>query len=159
MSPVEFEGVSGFNESIDALIASVKQATRRASVESAAEVVKAAQRQFNGQHAPGTPRTMGGNRPQSISGDLSRSIHMIGEPIEVTAGIYQTRVAPTMIYARRIELGFAGTDSIGRVYPSSTPNSLNVPPYAYPYLEPGLLRARPTIDAIFESRWNAALRV
>lgn len=148
-----FRDVDGFGRSVDALVLAVKEATEQASIYAAGEVVKAAQRQFNGQHPPGTPRTVGGNRPQSITGDLSRSIHMINPPSETTSGVYQTRVAPTMVYARRIELGFIGTDNAGRVF--AGPRN----PAAYPYLEPGLLRARPTINAIFESMWNSAMSV
>jgi hypothetical protein len=51
-----------------------------------------------------------------------------------------------MPYSRRLELGFSGTDAIGRVYHEA----------ARPYLEPGLAYAMPELAEIFNSAWVAA---
>jgi hypothetical protein len=150
---------AGFNASLDAMILRLDAATRQASSAGAAVIVKAAVLGFNGQHPPGTSRTAGGNRPQSVSEKLKGSIHILEPPMSFGRGIWRTRVAPTMIYGRRIELGFTGQDALGRNF---TPhlNDKGVmtkgdPPY--PYLRPGVKRAEPALQGIFEYYWNAAL--
>ncbi len=49
----------------------------------------------------------------------------------ITSGpsVFAARVGPTIIYARRIELGFKGTDSLGRLYDQAPK------PYAKPAFE------------------------
>lgn len=85
--------------------------------------------------------------PRVVSGDLRRSIHVDGPIREGTLG-YSAQVGPSVIYARRIELGFVGTDSIGRHY--------NQQPY--PYLRPGFDEAKSSFDEIFTRNWGAAAR-
>ena len=140
-------GKGGFKLSLDEVVLAIQQATFEGLLAGAEEVVKAARLQFNGQHPPGTARTAGGNRPQSVSENLKGSIHRTGMPNEVTRGVWTAEVGPTMVYARRIELGFKGADSLGRVY--------NQRPY--PYMRPGLRVASPNVRGILANRWRSVL--
>ena len=147
---IEVTGISGFNAGIDAIIKAAETATRTALQMNAQTLVKAAVLGFNGQHPKGTPRTAGGNRPQNVTTNLSRSIHpLTSTPTPLGAGSWSIRVAPTTVYGRRIELGFSGTDSLGRRF--------NQP--AYPYLSPALSRSRAAMQGIYEYYWGAALKV
>ena len=56
-------------------------------------------------------------------------------------GPYAAFVGPTMIYSRRLELGFKGPDSLGRVY-NQAPK-----PYVRPAFEEVLPRIRPLFVA------------
>ena len=135
---------AAFMADIDALIAAVDTATREAVVLGAQVIEKTSKESFGPAHRKGTPKTS--DKPQSVTGTLRRSIHMT----EVTAlggGTWQSKVAPTVIYGRRIELGFSGTDSLGRRY--------NQPPY--PYMQPGLDKAHDSLSDIFEATWGAAI--
>jgi len=136
-----------FKLSVDKMILKVDEATRFATSEGAGIIVQAARLGFDGQHNKGTPRTASGNRPQSITENLKNSIHIIQPPRRVGSYGWQTSVAPTMVYSRRIELGFTGADSLGRNY--------NQRPY--PYLGPGVERSRPVINDKFKTRWAQAL--
>ena len=57
-------------------------------------------------------------------------------------------VAPTVVYARRIELGFVGPDSLGRVYNQQ----------GKPYLKPAVHQSLPGIAAMIERRMRHAIR-
>lgn len=58
-------------------------------------------------------------------------------------------VAPTIIYSRRIELGFVGPDSLGRVY--------NQQPH--PYFKPAVTSVIGRVGGMLRSRVLAAIRV
>ena len=150
-----------FIVAIDTMIAALTAETERAMSESGEIVVRAARLQFNGQHAPGTPRTAGGNRPQNVTGALSNSIHVLEPPIEVSPHEWKVRVAPTMVYGRRVELGFTGMDSIGRDYtPHRLSNgNMSLGGRPYPYLAPGFEKSKSAISATFAYRWAQALAV
>ena len=63
-------------------------------------------------------------------------------------GPYAAFVGPTMIYSRRLELGFKGPDSLGRVY-NQAPK---------PYVRPTYDEMLPKIRPFFISAISAALR-
>jgi hypothetical protein len=89
---------------------------------------------------------LGMARTPVLSGTLRRSWHT--EPLPAPMGVYAVRVGPTMVYARRIELGFKGADSLGRVY-AQAPD---------PYVKPTLEEARPRIRALVVSTIAKAIR-
>lgn len=62
-------------------------------------------------------------------------------------GTYTARVGPTMVYARRIELGFKGTDSAGRTYDQAPA----------PYVRPAYAEAAPKIATLIRSQFAKAL--
>ena len=142
---IEFD-VSGFMASMDALIAKVDASTRTAVTLGAQVIERTAKESFGPAHAKGTPKSS--DKAQSVTGTLRRSIHTVGVT-SLGAGIWQSQVAPSTVYARRVELGFSGTDSLSRNY--------SQPPY--PYMKPGLNKARNKLPAIFEATWQAALHI
>lgn len=73
------------------------------------------------------------------SGSNRRSIH-------TDPGTY--KVGPTMVYSRRLELGFDGADSLGRIYHQKP----------RPYMKPGRSEALPGIIALAQRRFAAAVR-
>lgn len=85
-------------------------------------------------------------RVRKKTGDLSRSIH-VGTPDTGGASV-EVKVGTDKEYARRIELGFAGADSLGRVY--------NQPPY--PYLRPALESQQGAVEAEVGSSVRDLLR-
>jgi hypothetical protein len=140
---IEFD-VSGFMASMDALIASVDTATGRAVTLGAQVIEKTSKESFGPAHSKGTPKSS--DKAQSVTGTLRRSIHMTGVS-SLGGGTWRAQVAPSTVYARRVELGFHGADSIGRHFDQS----------AYPFMRPGLDKARDELPAIFEATWNAAI--
>lgn len=80
------------------------------------------------------------------SGTLRRSWRMELLPSE--GGVYAARVGPTTVYARRIELGFQGPDSLGRVY-NQQPS---------PYVKPARDETLPAIMGFVEAELRKALR-
>ncbi len=49
-----------------------------------------------------------------VSGTLRRSMQVVG-PTKVGSS-YEAQIGPTVIYARRVALGFHGSDSLGRTF-------------------------------------------
>lgn len=136
-----------FDASIDELKARVNAATRDAVALGGHEIEREAKLGFVGDHARGQPH-VGGNQPNVVSGSLRRSIKLIPEsPFSTGVGQWQVSIAPTLIYGRRIELGFHGADSLGRVYDQP----------GFPFLKPGFDKALPILPRIFRDTWQAAL--
>lgn len=75
-----------------------------------------------------------------VSGTLRRSWH-------VTVAGNTAEVGPTTVYARRQELGFAGADSLGRVY--DTPG--------WPYVKPAFEATLPRIQQYAEQAYADAI--
>ena len=84
----------------------------------------------------------GMKRTRVVSGTLRRSWRT------ERVGAYAARVGPTMVYARRIELGFRGPDSLGRTY-NQAPK---------PYVRPAYDEVLPTLRAFAKATLTAALR-
>jgi HK97 gp10 family phage protein len=128
-------------EGIDQLEAAFEDWKERVDVASESIVRKggaiiadAAKRQFvgGGKSAPvtkGKPTVRSGNLRNSIQTQNIRRISL---------GTWSSQTGPTIIYGRRIELGYHGTDSLGRNY--SNPGQ---PPY--PFLSPGVKEAEPAL--------------
>jgi hypothetical protein len=132
---IEISGVPGFEASIDALIAAAQAAALR-GVTAGAHLIEAQAKQ-----------SMNGPGPQVQTGTLRRSINVI-DTTTLGGGSYQARIAPTVIYGRRQELGFHGVDSIGRHYNQR----------GRPYLSTGLNRSLPLLQGVFSAAWQAAMR-
>jgi HK97 gp10 family phage protein len=123
-----FSGAKEFRDALEAVVVAVDETTK-AAVASAAHLVQAAAMQ----------------RAPVATGTLRRSLHVEG-PKSEGAGAYSAQIGPSVIYARRVELGFSGPDALGRVYDQK----------AKPYLAPGLDSVQADIAALFERQWAAA---
>lgn len=132
---LEWTGIPEFAAALTRTVERASAEARAAVAEAAGELEKAAK-----QNASGRPG------PNVVTGTLRRSI--THDPITPWGvGGWQTKVGPTVIYGRRIELGFHGVDSIGRNY--------NQGPF--PYFAPAFESVRTRIPAIYAKHWAAAL--
>jgi hypothetical protein len=82
-----------------------------------------------------------------LSGAMRRSVHTEG-PTPRGEGVYATRVGPSVIYARRFELGYTGPDTLGRVF-AQQPR---------PFMTPAVREARPAVAALAATEWARAIR-
>lgn len=122
--------------------AEVDQATRETVQTATKQFLSDAKGGFEGAHKRGEPH-VGGHKPNIVTGNLRRSI--LASPIDhVGMGEYRTKVSPSMVYARRVELGFEGPDSLGRNY--------HQPPYAY--MGPALDKLHDTLPALMATNWK-----
>lgn len=131
---VEWLGVREFVAALDRMSTAMTEAGGPA-VAAAAKVLQAeAKAQASGR--PG---------PNVISGDLRSSI-VIDGPSRRTPWSWEALVGPTTRYGRRIELGFRGTDSLGRHF--------DQPPY--PFLSPAFTAATEAMFTACRASWAAA---
>lgn len=141
----------GINEAIAALSqmdARVDAANLGTTIQVAAEVEGRAKENFVGSHRRHQKHITNGppDRPNVVTGTLRRSIRFT--PVVRLAGGYTSTVGPTTVYGRRVELGFKGTDSLGRSY--------NQP--AYSYFGPAVKEVRIKAHEIAVTNWAAAIR-
>ena len=129
-------GVKEFNIAIEELLSRVDYATMNATALGGHTIEKYAKQRFGPRHDAGTPKTVF-DRPNSISTDLKGSI-MVRSVMKKSLG-WEAKVAPDMIYGRRVELGF----------PEGT--------HAYPYLFPGAKDAESDILSTYQTYWQNAL--
>jgi len=125
---------------VNEFVAKLSEFTTAAAAGSRAAVAEAASTLETKakQNATGRPG------PNVVTGTLRRSI--THDPITAFGlGGAQTNVGPTVIYGRRIELGFTGADSRGRHY--------NQPPY--PYFVPAFEST--DFAGIYAKHWAEAL--
>jgi hypothetical protein len=120
-----------FNAALDALVARVNAATKVASAKSAAALM-----------AAGMART------HVISGTLLRSWKM--DPVQQGPDLYEWWVGPTVVYARRQELGFLPPhkDSLGREFPTA---------YGWPYVRPAYVETLPKIRTFINNAYRGAI--
>jgi hypothetical protein len=141
----------GISEAIAALASMDKRvdaASMVTTVQVSAEVEARAKANFVGSHRRGQPHISNGppDRPNIVTGTLRRSIR--STPMVRLAGGYSSTVGPTVVYGRRVELGFKGTDSLGRNY--------NQP--GYEYFGPAVKEVRVRAHEIAITNWAAATR-
>ncbi len=128
-------GVGDFRHAMEVMVAAAAAASMLAVGEAALAIEAEAKANFSGSHRKGQPH-VGGNKPNVVTGTLRRSIHVEG-PLATHDGATAT-VGPSMIYGRRVELGFKGST-------------------AYPYFQPGVDKVTPRIAEIAARQWAAAI--
>jgi bacteriophage HK97-gp10 putative tail-component len=132
VSDVFWTGVPDFAARLAEITAKANLAAREAVVEAASELEN-----FAKQRASGRPG------PDVRTGTLRRGI--THDPVRPAGLGWETNVGPTVIYSRRIELGFYGADSLGRHYAQ--------PPF--PYFTPAFEAVN--FEAIYAAHWAGAL--
>ena len=139
-----------FKRSLTDIIARVEKAAERSVSQCIFLVERNVKQNFVGQHPPGTPRPKTSlTGPYKVTGNLVRSVRPDpSAPVRTSVGVYEQSIYPRAVYSRRIELGFKGTDSLGRNY--------NQP--AYPYFRPGVDDSIPDFETIFLYEWNLAMK-
>ncbi len=134
---IVWEGVDAWLGAAERVIARVSAEGRAAVAEAGAEMEKLAK-----QNASGRPG------PNVITGTLRRSIrHSPVVPYGIAG--WSTDIGPSVVYGRRIELGFHGADSRGRPY--------NQGPF--PYMAPAHASVVARLPAIYAAHMRAALAV
>jgi hypothetical protein len=118
---------AAFKAALDAMVVRVEAAAARLGADAAGLIEASAKKQDSYTTRSGTNR---------------RSIHT--ERGEMGGYL----VGPSAVYSRRLELGFQGPDSLGRVY--------NQKPR--PYMKPGRSEALPGIISLARRRFAAAIR-
>jgi hypothetical protein len=131
----EMLGLSEFGAALTRVSSQVDAGSKRAIARGAAEVEKTAK-----ENAAGTPG------PDVVTGTLRRGVghtpvHRVG-----LVG-WQSEVGPTVIYSRRIDLGFKGTDSLGRIYNQE----------AKPYFTPAWEKVVHKLPGIYAEEWSKGL--
>jgi hypothetical protein len=127
---------------LDAVLARVERVAAQADVAAkaivtqSAAVVEAAAK--SGSHKKGEPH-VGGDKPNIVTGTLRRSIRT--DPV-TRSGIaeYSTKVAPRVIYARRVELGYQGSRG-------------------YAYFGPAVRDSMPKLAAIQQAQWAKFMKL
>jgi hypothetical protein len=132
--------VVGLKEVLSAFDKVVAESVAVASVivvEGAVVVEAAAKANFEGSHRKGMPH-VGGAKPNVVSGTLRRSIRHTPVVREGLAGA-MVAVGPTVIYARRVELGYNGSQG-------------------YPFFTPGVDDSRDKLLEIARRHWTRTTR-
>jgi hypothetical protein len=125
MITVVWRGANELATALGRLPAKVQIASREATRFVATTLIRQAKLNATGPPRLARDGTQGmhpGSGPGVVTGRLRNSIVITSQGALPGFG-YQVTVAPTVAYSRRLELGFTGTDSLGRHY--------NQP--AYPY--------------------------
>jgi len=154
VATIVFEGDDALRATLYTMVAHEEEVTRKAVRDLAVRLTNYAKREASGPARVGIPRRnrkgelipyrAGG--PGVVSGTLRRSILPRREG---RAGAYSwfVEVAPGTPYSRRLELGFYGTDSLGRRYQQ--------PPY--PYMKPAREKTQREANAVFARAWARGL--
>lgn len=148
---IVWSGQREFARSLTGLVERMQAASRVAVMKASMYLIAEAKRNATGPartRKDGTQGARPGQGPGVVTGRLRNSITITSSGPAGRWG-YEATVAPTVIYARRLELGFTGTDSRGRHY--------NQPPY--PFMRPAYDRLMAgEAERIFREAWAAAAR-
>lgn len=136
---VKIEGVEELRAKLKAMGKDLSDAIEEAVFQGATVVVRAAQENS----------AKGGSYPHRITGNLFRSIPAVSPAImSKTATRVEVAVGSSAEYARRLELGFMGTDSRGRHYHQGP----------RPYLRPALDDNVKQVENEVKKRMNQILQ-
>lgn len=139
-------GVDEWMKALDLIVARATAAALEIVTGGAQLVVREAMSSFQGSHARGQPH-VGGAAPNVVTGTTRRSIRMISASA-TGPGSAAAFVGPTVRWGRRLEKGFDGRDKLGRVYQQRP----------YPFMTPGLQRARAAYLALARDTWSRSFR-
>jgi hypothetical protein len=140
-------GFHEFEAALEKVIAQADAGARASVVKGVAEVEAAAKKRFSGSHGKGQPH-VGGDQPNVVTGTLRRSI--THDPVSRGAfAEYFSRVGPTTVYARRVELGWSHSDGT-RGHQITRP---------FPYFIPGYDEARRKFADIAAQSWRTFMRL
>lgn len=135
MIDLKWEGIPEFKAALDKAERNIDRASSAALIELAALAESKAKANFQGSHSRGQPHT-GGAMPNIVSGNLRRSIQR--STVERKGpGDYMTRVFPSTVYARAVELGNPARGS-----------------RAFPYFAPAMRVVRLNANDILARAWS-----
>lgn len=135
--------VAKLADSIESMTMRLDAAAEKIATQAGLIVQRYARKEFRGEtSAPPTPP-----RPTQRTGNLRNSI-TVSDQKRVSFGTWSAKVGPTMIYGRRVELGYKGTGK-GRGQQTTR---------AFPYLSPGFDKSRNDVIDMYQSEWRKALK-
>ena len=158
---VKIDGVSAVIARLEEIKRNIDSATRDGTQRAGETLQRDARANFQGVHGPGYHHG-GGDRPNTVSGHLQGSIIFLNPVLSDGPGSYQTRIGPTAVYGRLIELG-------GTISPKAAgylswfdsqmgvrrfTKEVTVPPY--PYFRPAWDTLAPKMERIFATAWTGA---
>jgi hypothetical protein len=130
-----WEGIQAFKDALNEAEKNIDKASAAALLELGALAESKAKGGFSGSHARGQPHT-GGPQPNVVTGNLRRSITRTA--VQRTGpGEYMTRVYPSTVYARAVELGNPRTGA-----------------RAFPYFGPAMKVVRANANDILIRAWS-----
>jgi len=136
------EGLKALQDAFVKVGAQADQAAKATVQEGTKMFLQDSKGGFEFAHKRGEPH-VGGAKPNIVTGNLRRSI--LNTPLEhVGMGEYRDTVSPSAVYARRVETGFEGPDSLGRQYHQK----------AYPYMGPAAEKLQEKLPGIMAANWN-----
>ena len=159
---IRIENVSAVIAALEGIKKKLDPATRKATQQSGDELRRAARSNFVGWHAPGIHH-VGGDQPNRVSGDLQQSIIALTPVSPMGPAKYQTRIGPTAIYSRVIELGAHITPKEAKMLSwfdaemgvRRYEKGVTIPPR--PFFTPAALSLAPKMRAIFVTAWKDAI--
>lgn len=138
---LDWVGLDQLKQAMQKAVQDTDAVARMNLTQAAALVEAGAKKNFSGSHKRGRPH-VGGDQPNVVTGTLRRSI-MTTPAVRTGYAAYTATVGPSVVYARRVELGFTGTDSAGRTYRQRP----------YPYFGPAVKAAQPRIQTLAARNW------
>lgn len=132
---VVWVGFREFDLAMDSIMTASSAASREIAVKGGDILVRSIRAHMHGRPGPNV-------RTGLLEGSVRTRVVR-----QVAPGVWESETSPATPYAMRIELGFHGADSLGRVY--------NQGPY--PYMRPGIVDAFPLIEALEVSTWGTAI--
>lgn len=141
---VKVKGVKEVETALDDMAARMDKAMAQVAIKAAQTIEKNAKKEFRGESsAPPRPP-----RPTRRTGNLRDSIHSEG-PTSEGNSTYSAKVGPTLLYGRRVELGYEGGGG-GRGHQSTR---------KFPYLSTGFEKSRDDIKALYHREILKAVRL
>jgi len=127
-----------FEKSLEKIVELTDSAAQQLIYWGGMELIRAAQENFEGFHAKGQPRVPNSNNfPNVVTGQLRRSISM-DSVTRLGVANYAAVVAPRMVYGRRVELGYKGSNG-------------------YPYFTPAYNKVIPALNVMAKLAWSQIL--
>lgn len=161
---IRSEGTARITAAIERIKKQLDIATRDATKEAGEALQAAARRNFHGYHAFGYHH-LGGDSPNTVSGDLQASIQFLTPVLSEGSARYSTKIGPTAIYGRVIELGATITPKEAKMLSwfdaqmglRRFEDEVTIPPR--PYFRPAVEDLPPRMTQIFYDAWSEALTI
>ena len=145
-------GVRELKDALDVLAAGFDEAAQRVVEKAGAIIGGQAKREFRGsRQAPPSPP-----RPTLRTGNLRNSIQ-VGEIKRESIGTWSSKVGPTMVYGRRVELGYPAGNA-GLPTPGAHYSRGHQPTRRFPYMGPGFDQSRDRVVAMYNDEWARVVR-
>jgi len=152
---IHVKGVSTVEKYLEAQVKRLDAAAQRIVEKGGLIIANNAKGQFKG----GGTADENHPNPTFRTGNLRNSIKVL-EVRREGLGMYSSKTGPTMMYGRRVELGFSGTVNgytASRGGTTYTVGSYSATTRAFPYMAPGFEKSRAELQELYSYEWRKAL--